>query len=141
MMNFLIPLLWIFPYFMSAILAPFIFKSIQPPEMAGHIAGFFFALTGVWSIVVSIIRGHYSLAQLYLMLSFFFQVIFWLWRFMIPGNLHSSYLLGIVGTRWHGILTTMYLIGALILIFGEIRLYRMRKLTTVVYPDVPLPKV
>lgn len=108
--------LWIIPYFISGFSAPFIFKNAPTPQIGGHYAGALFIFAGLWSIFLSKKYEMPLAIRFSFILILCLQILFWGWRFSNGAPLKESILLGISGSAWHGIMTSLYLLVALTLL-------------------------
>jgi hypothetical protein len=112
---------WLIPYLVSGFSAPLIFKNILNLQAAGHIAGAFFIFAGVWSLFLTFKFQMPSGIKGFFLLVLVLQIIFWSWRFFNNLPLKEASLLGLSGSAWHGLLTSLYLLVAVILLGFEMR--------------------
>lgn len=111
----------ILPYFLSGVAAPFLFRHYPDPYRAGQIAGALFILTAWWALFVSVKKSFPLLARLVIALSLVCNGVFWFWRLKSFKSLADSQLLGVSGPLWHSFLTGLYLVVAVILLWGVLR--------------------
>jgi hypothetical protein len=102
-------------YLSAGFAAPFIFRWAPTPQIGGHWAGFLFAASGLWAVV----RARRTSALGSLATIFVFELVFWLWRFFDERPLRDISILGVNAGVLHGIMTGLYLFGALILAWAS----------------------
>jgi len=120
-MKIVTAILWLVPYLASGFSAPFIFKHASSPQLGGHIAGALFIFAGIWSLILSW-KFQMPIGVRYVL--FFvlsLQTIFWVWRFFDSLPLKDSVFIGLSGSAWHGLLTSLYLLVAIVLLTFEVR--------------------
>ncbi|MDZ4677401.1 MAG: hypothetical protein SGI74_07810 [Oligoflexia bacterium] len=110
---------YILPYLVSGFAAPIIFKSLESKHRAGIFAGALFIMAGVWALFLSIRHDFPKYTRIYFSSFLGLQILFWTWRFFQILPLNESFLLGINGSHWHGVLTTLYLVGILLIVYSE----------------------
>lgn len=111
-------LLLLIPYLVSGFSAPLIFKLAPTKQMGGHIAGTLFIFAGLWSLFVAFKLGWSPFTKVVFSGVLVLQILFWSWRFYSASELKTSSLLGVTGSTWHSVLTTLYLLMAMRLAFG-----------------------
>lgn len=110
--------LWLLPYLISGFSAPFIFKHASTPQVGGHYAGMLFIFASLWAVFLSWRHEMPTAIKVFFIFVFALQIVFWSWRFLNSAPLKESILVGISGSAWHGILTSLYLVvGILIFVF------------------------
>ena len=114
-------ILWLVPYLASGFSAPLIFKHASSLQAGGHVAGALFIFAGLWSLFLSWKFQMPSGVKGFLFVVLFLQIIFWSWRFFNNLPLKETSLLGLSGSAWHGLLTSLYLLVAVILLTFEIK--------------------
>jgi hypothetical protein len=116
---------WTVPYSLAGVAAPFLFKYVNTPKQAGAVAGFLFVSAALWALVASRLHKHELWAQAFFLVTLVLNSTFWSWRLAnsdLP--LRESYLLGLSGADWHGLLTALYLTGMILLLIQEYRTTR-----------------
>jgi hypothetical protein len=117
-------LLWIIPYLIGGFSAPLIFKLAPTKQIGGHIAGALFIFAGIWSLYLARKFNFSPLTKVIFAGVLLLQIIFWSWRYFNATELKSSVLLGLSGSNWHSILTTLYLLVAAKLAFNLLAIRR-----------------
>ena len=113
-------IIWTIPYLVAGLSAPFIFKYAPTPLQGGHWAGGLFIFSQVWALSLVFGHDHELIVKLYFLILFPLSIIFWSWRFYNDIPLKEAHLLGFSGGAWHGMLTSLYLVGALALLISEV---------------------
>ena len=119
-------LAWSLIYLVGGFSAPFIFKAAPNPVTGGHYAGTLFMIAGLWSVFLSFNHSFPIWARAVFMAFVVIEAFFWSWRFRITTPLRESYLLGVSGGAWHGILTLFYVSLAIVLVSLEYRFHSRR---------------
>ncbi len=114
-------LLWVTPYLIGGFSAPLIFRNAPTPQVGGRYAGALFIFAGFWAVFLAFRHQMPFPVKVFLLSTLCLQILFWGWRFSNSIPLKESVLLGIPGSSWHGILTSLYLLGAIGLLFFEIK--------------------
>jgi hypothetical protein len=114
-------MVWTIPYLMAGFAAPFLFRHMATLKAAGRVAGSLFVIAALWAFVVSRLHRHASWASGYFLLVLLLNAVFWSWRFFNQVPMHEASLMGLSGGVWHRLLTSLYLLGMLLLLVQEFR--------------------
>ncbi len=122
----LISLLWLLPYLVSGFSAPLIFKHAPSLQVGGHIAGVLFIFAGLWSLFLALKFQMPAQVKFFFFFVLVLQIVFWSWRFFNTLPLKEAILFGLSGSAWHGLLTSLYLLVAIVLFSFEFGFLRGR---------------
>jgi disulfide bond formation protein DsbB len=114
--------LWLIPYFVAGFSAPCIFRTSLTRHGAGVIAGILFLAAGVYAVWLGARHRYRRKVMIYLSTFLLLELTFWIWRFLNPSPLRGSELLGLSGPHWHVLLTTLYLLTALVIFISETKI-------------------
>ena len=117
--------LWILPFLISGIAAPFLFSSIENRKTAGHYAGALFIFSGIWFVLVSFRHSYSFYVRALAGVFFLLSLLFWSWRFQTEKPLADSRLLNLSGDLWHHGLTDIYFVCLCTFVYSEFA--RLRK--------------
>ena len=109
----------VLPYLIAGFSAPIIFQNASSPQRAGHVAGVLFVASGAWALYLAQKHSYPRVIRFFFFGVLSLEIMFWTWRWFVTTPLMESFLMGLNGGVWHGIMTSLYLSVGLVLLILE----------------------
>jgi hypothetical protein len=114
-------------YFIPGVMAPVIFRFAPNPQVGGRIAGFLFCTATALALWGLRIVGAHRWAQYAFAVLLTANLTFWSWRFLEHRPLREVLVFGYSGAALHGLMTTLYVVGLVVLLAATFQIARFSK--------------